>query len=159
QEHGEEGRPAHHRGPGAGAPPGGPARAEGVPDLLVRPLRHGQDQGGVGSQGSRGVRSACPCMVRRLAALALALAAAPARAEHDSFLVGDGGTSLTVSTASTVLNDYAQVAAPVNVADRTLSVTAASVSSTTGFAPGKLVMLIQVTGSALPLISGNQSTV
>src|SRR5688572_7834745 len=93
------------------------------------------------------------------AAIAVALAAATARAEHDWFLVGDGGTTPVISSTGTVLNDYAQVPMAVNVAATTIPVTAASVYSPGGFAPGKLVMLIQVTGTTLTLNSGAQTAI
>src|SRR5262245_44353673 len=95
----------------------------------------------------------------RLAALALIAVAVSARAEHDSFLVGDGGTPLTVGTTGAVLNDYAQVSAPVNAADKTIAVGSASVSSTAGFAAGRLVMIFQETGTQISLPSGSPATV
>src|SRR4051794_35350393 len=65
-----------------------------------------------------------------------------AGAEPDVFGLGDGHAgTLTVATANTVVNAYAQVLAPVAPGD-----TAVSVSTTTGFAAGDLVMVIQTTG-------------
>ncbi|HEY8211886.1 MAG TPA: hypothetical protein VIG99_30600 [Myxococcaceae bacterium] len=98
-------------------------------------------------------------MFPRLAAFTLIAVSVSARAEHDSFLVGDGGTPLTVGVAGAVINDYAQVSAPVNTGDRTISVGAASVSSAAGFAPGRLVMILQETGTQLALPSGSPATV
>jgi len=94
---------------------------------------------------------------RRLAAIALLAAASSARAEHDWFLVGDGGTSPTISATGAVLNDYAQVSSAVNPGDPGVTVTAASANSTAGFAPGRLVMIVQITGTQLALTSGNQA--
>ena len=96
---------------------------------------------------------------RRLAALVLLAAAASARAEHDWFLVGDGGTSPTISASGAILNDYAQVSSAVNPGDTVVGVTAASANSVAGFAPGRLVMIIQTTGTQLALASGNQAAV
>src|SRR5262245_52333191 len=78
-----------------------------------------------------------------LALAVLAMLGVPVRAEHDSFLVETGTTRLTVTTTtSAVLNDYAQVTAAVNAGATTIPVGNASVSSPTGFAAGRLVMLL-----------------
>ena len=76
------------------------------------------------------------------------VAATPAPA---SALVGSDG-DLTVSSAGTVLNQYAVLAADTQVADTTLSVTnIADLTSTTygALAPGDLLLVIQMQGATI----------
>jgi uncharacterized protein (TIGR03382 family) len=74
-----------------------------------------------------------------------ALCALPALAARDMYGLGIGTTPLTVNAPDTVINAYAQVTAPLLSGDTTIKV-----SSTAGFAAGKLVMVHQSTGLLPP---------
>jgi hypothetical protein len=72
----------------------------------------------------------------------LALGSTAARAEPDSFGLGTGRNGpLTVSLSNVVINSYAQVTGAPSAGSTTLPVV-----STTGFAAGDLVMVLQTTG-------------
>lgn len=88
--------------------------------------------------------------------LAVALCSAgPALAEPDSFWLGTGRDgAVTVSSANTVINRYAQVTAPTAPGDTDIDV-----SSTTGFAAGDLVMIHQTTGLIPVPASGSSANV
>jgi MYXO-CTERM domain-containing protein len=74
---------------------------------------------------------------------AVTLCATAALAERDTFGVGTGRDgALTVTTAGTVINRYAQVTAGLNP-----GTTSIPVSTVTGFGGGDLVMVLQTTGT------------
>jgi len=78
-----------------------------------------------------------------------------ARAEADSFGLGTGRDGpLTVTSPSLVVNSYAQVTAPLAPGDALVAV-----STSTGFAAGDLVMLLQTTGLAPEPESGAPETI
>lgn len=78
---------------------------------------------------------------KRLVVLLL-LPSLSALAAPDSFALGDGHRGpLTVASGSVVVNTYRQVASAVAAGD-----TSVSLSSTTGFAQGDLILLLQLNG-------------
>ncbi|MCY1043439.1 Ig-like domain-containing protein [Corallococcus sp. bb12-1] len=93
--------------------------------------------------------------VRRSAAGLLALLCAvfmapPAMAEPDTFGLGNGHNgALTVNAANTVVNTYARL-----TANAPLGQTFVTVTDTTGFATGDLVMIYQSTGFTGTVTSG-----
>src|SRR5829696_1160310 len=77
-------------------------------------------------------------------------AAHVARAEADAFGLGNGQTgALAVTLPNTIVNSYAQVAAPIAPGDISISV-----STTAGFAAGDLVLVLQTTGIVPAPLSG-----
>ncbi|WP_425334798.1 adventurous gliding motility protein AgmC [Myxococcus stipitatus] len=103
---------------------------------------------------ARRVRARAP-IAALLALLCTALLApAAARAEADSFHLGDGSDgALSVTAANTVINTYARVTAAVPAGQSFVNV-----SSSTGFAVGDLVLVFQATGLTAPA-AGNQTPV
>ncbi|MFP2929142.1 adventurous gliding motility protein AgmC, partial [Pyxidicoccus sp. 3LG] len=90
-----------------------------------------------------------------LALLCVALAAPAAHAEPDSFGLGNGlDGPLTVNAANTVVNVYTRVTAAVPANQSFVTV-----ASTTGFAVGDLVMVIQSTGLTPRPASGSQTPI
>ncbi|NPC86495.1 hypothetical protein HPC49_50955, partial [Pyxidicoccus fallax] len=90
-----------------------------------------------------------------LALLCVALAAPIAHAEPDTFGLGnvqDG--ALTVNAANTVVNVYTRVSAAVPAGQNFVTV-----ASTTGFAIGDLVMVIQSSGLSPRPASGSQTPI
>lgn len=88
--------------------------------------------------------------MKALSALLLVLSSS-AWAEPDSMGLGSGRDgALTVEAAATVVNVYAEVTGPVASGDRVVPV-----STSGGFAPGDLVMVLQPTGLAPLSVSGN----
>jgi MYXO-CTERM domain-containing protein len=101
-------------------------------------------------------------MVFRLAAVLSLMVAFPAFAERDSFNLGDGHDgALSVSTANTVINAAAPLTTSVAAGATLLKVGAASATTTgTGFAVGRLVLVIQSTGlTPEPASAGNNAPV
>ncbi len=87
--------------------------------------------------------------------LVVALVATAARAEPDSFGLGSGRDgAFTTPAVGTVINRYTQVTGPLLRGDTTIPV-----ASTTGFANGDLVMVLQTTGIVPEPASGNQNAV
>jgi len=76
-------------------------------------------------------------------------------AQIDNFFLGNGHNgALTVNAANTVINTYVRVTAAVPVGQNFTTVT-----STTGFAVGDVVMVLQTTNTALAPVSGTQTTI
>ncbi|HEX8704183.1 MAG TPA: Ig-like domain-containing protein, partial [Myxococcaceae bacterium] len=91
----------------------------------------------------------------RAALLAVLACALPAVAGPDNVGVGTGRDgSFTVPAINTVVNRYAQVTVPLAPGDTVLQV-----NSTTGFAAGDLVMVLQTTGIVPEPPSGDSSPV
>ncbi|WP_244239108.1 adventurous gliding motility protein AgmC [Corallococcus carmarthensis] len=85
-----------------------------------------------------------------LALLCAVLLAPPASAETDTFGLGNGHNgALTVNAAGTVINTYARLTANAPVGQTFVTVT-----DTTGFAVGDLVMIYQSTGFTGTVTSG-----
>ncbi|WP_240359172.1 adventurous gliding motility protein AgmC [Pyxidicoccus trucidator] len=102
---------------------------------------------------ARRIRARLPA-ASLLALLCVALVAPAAHAEPDSFGLGTGTTPLTVNAANTVINTYTRVSAAVPAGQSFVTVT-----STTGFAVGNLVMVIQSTGLTPRPASGSQTPI
>ncbi|WP_241757999.1 adventurous gliding motility protein AgmC [Myxococcus landrumensis] len=103
---------------------------------------------------ARSVRARLP-VAALLAVLCTALMApAAARAEADTFHLGDGSDgALTVNAPDTTINTYTRVTAAVPPAQNFVNV-----ASTTGFALGDLVLVFQTAGLTAPA-SGSQAPV
>ncbi|HYO55704.1 adventurous gliding motility protein AgmC [Archangium sp.] len=83
----------------------------------------------------------------------VALGSTAALAEPDSFGLGTGrNNTLTVTTAGTVINSYAQVKALLTRGSTTITV-----GSTTGFGSGDLIMVLQSAGTEPVPASGDIS--
>src|SRR5687767_8101778 len=88
-------------------------------------------------------------------ALLAALCSLTALAEQDVFELGNGSAgAVTVSTANSVINSYAQVTGPLAPGD-----TLIPVSTTAGFAASDLVMVLQTTGIVPEPASGTQTAI
>src|SRR5690349_16562372 len=77
----------------------------------------------------------------RMTVVAAVLCALPARAERDSFGLGNGQDGLLDVTAKVSINRYAKVTGALAV-----GATSVAVDTVTGFAAGDLVMVLQTTG-------------
>ncbi len=107
----------------------------------------------------RFARSSPPSRLARVSAglVAFVAASAPlvARAEADTFGVGNGRDgALTVNSPGTVINAYTGVSASAAA-----GATSITVASTQGFAVGQLVLFLRTTGISPIPVSGSQSTV
>ncbi|WPB79307.1 Ig-like domain-containing protein [Archangium violaceum] len=88
---------------------------------------------------------------------AVLLVSAMVRAETDRFNLGTGRDGpLTVSSAGTSVNRYAQVVEPLATGDRSIAVAA---DSLTGFNVGDLIMVLQTTGIVPVPASGNATVI
>ncbi len=77
------------------------------------------------------------------------------KAQIDNYLVGTGiDGALNINASNIVINNYTQVTATAAAGNTTLSVT-----STTNFAAGRLIMVLQSTGIATIPASGNQTSI
>ncbi|WP_158079791.1 Ig-like domain-containing protein [Archangium sp. Cb G35] len=95
--------------------------------------------------------------MRTALSVAMVLTSGLVRAERDVFFLGTGRDgALTVSTAGSVINRYAQVTVPLAGGDTSFSVSTVAADS---FKPGDLIMVLQTTGIVPVPESGSELSV